>query len=414
MSRTRITAAAMLLFTLVVTGCAGDPMPTPSPSPSPTPTPQGPFGDGQLRIGTLVPMTGAEAGTALSQVAGVELAVREINEAGGFAGAPVLAFHRNSGDADADILETSFAELVELGVDVIIGPSSVDLARRLVPLAADAGVMVISPSIGDPAAAAIGADGLFARTLPSAVHDGAGIAAHTPPRARVAVVYFSDSAGRGVRDTLADALPAAGASLVATVALTPSMRKPDRVIDAITAAGADTVVYAGSASRSEQNTLMLTALAETESISSLWLTSTVATRHEVEPGLLEGALTVTAAGATDAGFTARLRSADPRATILRYGVEAYDATIVAALAAVAADDGGRAIAHTIAAVSADGIPCRSWEHCLHVLDTSAAWDHNIDYEGQSGSLDFDTDLAAKPSTFSVLVIDADNTPRPAP
>lgn len=415
MPRRRVVVAGIALLALVVTGCSGDPMPTPSPSASPSPTAEGPFGNGELRIGTLVSMTGADAGIGLAQVAGVELAVREINEAGGFNGQPVVTFHRDSGDATSDKAVDAFAELVDHGVDVVIGPSSLELAIRLAPLAVASGVMLISPSISDPAAGAIAAEGLFARTLPSALGDGAGIAAQLPPRSRVAVVYFSDDTGRGIRDSLADGLTLTQSTVVMTIALTPSMRNAESIVSQVQASGADFVVYAGSASRVEQNTLILTALAEAGLASSVWLPSPLIGAYDVPAGTLEGISAVRAGGATDAAFAARLRTADPRVTNWYTGAESYDAVILAALAAVVADDdGGLAIARGLTEVSRGGIPCLSWGHCLHVLDTSDAFDNDIDYQGRSGSVDFSDRGDASPSNYSVWVFDAAGVARLVP
>lgn len=390
-------------------------MPTPSASPSASPsaTPSGPFGDGELRVGTLVPIS-VDAPLALAQVAGVELAVRQVNEAGGVNGVPVLSFHRDAGDSTGETLRASFDELVELGVDLIIGPSTIEHARQLAPLAAEAGVMVISPAITEPSAAFIDAGGLFARTIPSAVHDGAGIAAQLPPRARIALIYFSDTTGKGVRDSLAAATNRSDQALVATIALSPDMRNPELILSELRQADADAIIYAGSATRQEQNTVMLTALGEARLAPSLWLTSTVVAGHSVEPGILEGAFTVSPGASPDPAFSAGLRSGEPRARSLHTAAEAYDAVILAALAASAAgDEGGQALARAIPDVSADGIPCRSYAHCLHVLATSGAWGNNIDYEGRSGPLDLDGTRSAKPHGISVRVIDADNTPQPA-
>lgn len=411
----RVAVAGIALLALVVAGCSGDPMPTPNPSATPSPTAEGPFGDGELRIGTLVPITGAEAGIGLAQAAGVELAVREINEAGGFNGQPVVTFHRDSGDATTDTAVEAFAELVERGVDVVIGPSSLELAIRLAPLAVGAGVMLISPSISDPAAGEIATEGLFARTLPSADGDGSGIAAQLPPRSRVAVVYFSDDTGRGIRDSLADGLVATQGAVVSTIALTPSMRNAEAIVSQIRAAGADFVVYAGSASRVEQNILMLAALAEAELATSVWLPSTLIGTYELPPGALEGVSAVRAGGVTDAAFAARLRTADPRVTNWYTAAESYDAVILAALAAVVADDdGGRAIARGLTEVSRGGIPCLSWGHCLHVLETSDSFGNDIDYQGRSGPLDLSDRGDASPSSYSVWVFDAANIARLAP
>lgn len=407
---TRLGAAVAVGVTLalLMTGCTGDPMPTPNASPtaSPSPTPEGPFGDGELRIGSLVPIR-TDPQLALAQVAGVELAVREINEAGGYGGAPVVTYHRDSGET-LEALEASFTALVERGVDVVIGPSTLEHARALAPLAVEANVMVITPALADPAADRIDADGLLANTLPSAVHDAAGIAAQLPPRARIALIYFSDSTGKGAREHLADAVRTSDRSLVATIALTPTMRNPERVTTELERARADAIIYAGSAERPEQNTLILTALADTDLAPSLWLTSTAATAHNIEPGVLDGAYTVTPGAQPDTELAAKLRSIEPRARSLNTAAESYDAVILAALAAaVADDDGGRAIAAAIADVSGDGIPCRSWGHCLHVLQTSSAWGNNINYEGRSGPLDLDHQLRARPHSITVHTISSD-------
>ncbi|MBX3095030.1 MAG: ABC transporter substrate-binding protein [Cryobacterium sp.] len=415
MSRHRAAAAGIALLALIVTGCSGDPMPTPSPSASPSPTAEGPFGDGELRIGTLVPITGADAGIGLAQVAGVELAVREINEAGGVNGQPVVTFHRDSGDATSDKAIEAFAELVERGVDVVIGPSSLDLAIKLAPLAVESGVMLISPSISDPAAGAIAADGLFARTLPSARGDGSGIAAQLPPRSRVAVVYFSDDTGRGIRDSLAEGLAATQSVVVSTIALTPTMRNAETIVSQLRAADADFVVYAGSAGRSAQNTLILAALAEAGLATTVWLSSSLIGAYDVPVGALEGVSAVRAGGVTDAAFAARLRTADPRVTNWYTGAESYDAVILAALAAVVADDdGGVAIARALGGVSRDGIPCLSWGHCLHVLDTADALGNDIDYQGRSGPIDLSNRGDAAQSHYSVWMFDASNVARPVP
>jgi hypothetical protein len=72
----------------------------------------------------------------------------------------------------------------------------------------------------------------------------------------------------------------------------------------------------------------------------------------------------------DDAFAARLRMSDPGVTDLRYALEAYDAVIIAALAAIlAGDDGGASIAANIASVMADGIACTSFGQCLDVLET---------------------------------------------
>jgi len=130
MSRARSVLSLALAgcLALALASCGSTAMPTPTPTPTVTPS-----GDGVLRIGTLIPTSGAFAFLGPAQVAGVEVAVREINEAGGVGGVPVEVFHRDSGEAGNQIAEASFADLVAKGVDVVIGPTSSAIAQRLLP-----------------------------------------------------------------------------------------------------------------------------------------------------------------------------------------------------------------------------------------------------------------------------------------
>jgi hypothetical protein len=133
---------------LLLTGCTFLPMPVPTPTPTPTAS-----GDGVLRIGDMTPLGGPLAGTAAAQAAGIELAVREINEQGGVLGFPIEVWHRDAGDADPAKTEASFTQLLELNVDVIIAPASADVMDVLLPLAKKAGVLVVAPANADTAPA---------------------------------------------------------------------------------------------------------------------------------------------------------------------------------------------------------------------------------------------------------------------
>lgn len=126
---------------VLLTGCTFLPMPVPTPTPTPTAS-----GDGVLRIGDMTPITGSLAVTAAAQVAGIELAVREINEQGGVLGAPIEVWHRDAGDADPAKTEASFTQLLAHGVDVVIAPASATVMDVLVPLAKKAGVLVVAPA----------------------------------------------------------------------------------------------------------------------------------------------------------------------------------------------------------------------------------------------------------------------------
>lgn len=154
---------------LTLAGCSGGEV-----TPTATPTPVKPSGDGVLRIGDMTPVTGDLAAYSASQAAGIELAVREINEQGGYNKVPVEVLHRNAGDGDAAATEASFNDLVSRGVDVIIAPASTGVAETLVELVAknDANVAIVSIATKDNApkgatVTAVTADDAFVARLKS-------------------------------------------------------------------------------------------------------------------------------------------------------------------------------------------------------------------------------------------------------
>jgi len=106
----------VVLTALALTGCTSAPAAVPSSS-APTPVASiTPTGDGTLVIGTLFPMTGDQAAAGAAQVAGTELALRDILADQTIATQAVQLIHRNS----AGDLAAAFADLATRGVDLVL------------------------------------------------------------------------------------------------------------------------------------------------------------------------------------------------------------------------------------------------------------------------------------------------------
>lgn len=130
----------VLLGALTLTGCTSTPAPSPSPIPTTVPT-TAPSGDGTLIIGTLFPMTGDTAASGAAQVAGTELAVRDILAEQTTPTQPVQLIHRNS----AGDLAAAYADLVVRGVDLVLWDATTAL-----PADADSSVgSAIMVALGD-------------------------------------------------------------------------------------------------------------------------------------------------------------------------------------------------------------------------------------------------------------------------
>ncbi len=404
MSRARSVLSLALAgcLALALVSCGSTAMPTPTPTPTVTPS-----GDGVLRIGTLIPTSGAFAFLGPAQVAGVEVAVREINEAGGVGGVPVEVFHRDSGEAGNQIAEASFADLVAKGVDVVIGPTSSAIAQRLVPAVLKAKVAIVSPAATLPELTTVEDAGYLFRTIPAYGLQGLALAQELAGK-KVALLYVDDSLGGSLAETLEAALAAEGGELVLAEGIAASTTDLAPAIAALKESEPDAVVLSSSYSSFElTKALIAQTLAAGYGAGRLWLTTqnTGDYNQAFPPGTLAGVNGLIDGVEPDDAFKARLKQSDPNLASFRYSTEAYDATVLAALAAiVAGDDAGRSIAATLGDVSSGGIKCTSFGECLDVLKTQ----DDIDYDGLSGSVDLTGAGDVRSGYYGVYAYDGDN------
>jgi branched-chain amino acid transport system substrate-binding protein len=408
MARVWSTGALALVTLLTLSACSTDaPQPTPTPTPAVT---RIPAGDGVLRLGTLFPTSGTFAFLGPAQVAGVEVAVREINGAGGVNGMPVEVLHRDSGEAGNTKAEESFADLASRTVDVVIGPSSSALAERLVPAAVAAKITVISPAATFPGLSLMRDDGLFFRTIPAYGHQGRVLGEVLSEKGPVDVglVYSNDALEQSLAVTLDESLIAEGSKLVAAEAVATTSTDVSKPIAAVVKASPDVVVLATSYNSFDQTKELITQLlASGFTGAKLWLTTqnTGDYSQALPASALSGVNGILEGTEPDDAFKARLKQSDPNLGSLRYAAEAYDATILAALAAiVSGDDAGASVAATLESVSRGGVKCVSFGECLDVLKTQS----DIDYDGISGPLNFDSAGDIAPAYYSLFTYNTEN------
>jgi ABC-type branched-subunit amino acid transport system substrate-binding protein len=129
-------------------------------------------------------------------------------------------------------------------------------------------------------------------------------------------------------------------------------------------------------------------------------------------GLADATLTGTTAVIPGAvvsdDLNTRLQQSAPRvaADRLRFAPEAYDAVVLAALAAAAAQtDAGPEVAAQVGAVSAGGARCASFEECLPLVQKGA----DLDYDGAAGPLPIGPTGSPTEASVAVATFDASNT-----
>jgi branched-chain amino acid transport system substrate-binding protein len=101
---------------------------------------------------------------------------------------------------------------------------------------------------------------------------------------------------------------------------------------------------------------------------------------------------------------ARLEAAEPLLTYFGDALEAYDATIAVALAAISAQsDTGSEIRRHLAAVTGQGTVCTTFAACAELLEAGT----DIDYDGVSGPLDLGVHGDPLRSVFTVYELSDD-------
>ena len=103
-------------------------------------------GDGVFKVGTILPETGSLAFLGPPEFAGAELAIKEINEAGGVLGKPAEYTQGDSGDTTTDLANTTVDRLLAENVDLIVGAASSSVSLTVIDKIAGAGVVQFSPA----------------------------------------------------------------------------------------------------------------------------------------------------------------------------------------------------------------------------------------------------------------------------
>lgn len=364
-------------------------------------------GDGVLKLGLLLESTGDQKFLNDSQRAAVSLAVKEINDAGGLKGRPVEVLPVQAGEATA----VAAQDFIDGGADVVIGPTDSSHAPAAIDLLSEAGAVVISPANGAAALSDYSSGGFYFRTYPSDVLEAQALARQlrTQEKQQVAIIHEDSSYGDTVSTALAEALAADGASPV-TVSTAAGI--PEAVAEAASASPDAVVVVARKMAQA-----VLEGLADSDiEPANLFLSSGATGDYSgaLAAGALEGAQGLHAGSFPTAQFQNRVVAMDPGLSHLTFAAEAYDAVILAALAAAdAEDDAGASIAGHLLAVSgnveqnasgAKAIECAAFEECVPMLRDGKA----IDYEGQSGPITFDSDGDVSEANFGLYGYGADN------
>ena len=361
-------------------------------------------GDDALTIGGILPETGNLAFLGPPEFAGVELAVAELNAAGGVNGACVVWLPGDSGD-NGDVANATVDRLLAEDVDAFIGAASSGVSLTVIDKITNAGKIQFSPANTSPAFTDYADNGLYFRSAPSDVVQGAALADLMigDGALTAAFIVMNDSYGTGLFEYTSAPYTAAGGEIVYEVIYDPQAENFDAEVSAAVAADPDAIVIIGF----DETSKILTGLIEAgagpaEKMiygSDGNMGNALADAFD-DPSVVAG-MRGTVPGVDieiNEDFIARLLEIDPELQDFAYSGESYDAAIVISLAAIAAgSDDGVAVGAQINDVTRGGEKCTTFADCAAILADGG----DIDYDGVSGPLEFID--AGEPSEASILI-----------
>jgi branched-chain amino acid transport system substrate-binding protein len=204
----------------------------------------------EVKLGILLGFTGPLESITPHMARGAELAIKEINDAGGILGGQKVTVVRGDStctDAGAATASATRLVTVERVAAIVGGDCSGVTGAVLQNVARPNGVVMISPSATSPALSTAPDDGLFFRTAPSDARQGEVMAQVIMSRGikSVAVTFTNNDYGKGLANSFANAYRAAGGKITITAAHEDGKADYSAEVGALASAGGEALVVVG-------------------------------------------------------------------------------------------------------------------------------------------------------------------------
>lgn len=365
-------------------------------------------GDGTFKVGTLLPQTGSLAFLGPPEFAGVDLAIKEINEAGGVLGKPATVSNTDSGDTSTDIATQSVNKLLTEKVDVIIGAASSSVTLSVIDKITGAGVVQISPANTSDTLTTHNDKGFYYRTAPPDVLQGRvlGDQVVADGNATVGMLVLQDAYGEGLGKNARAAIEAGGGKVSEYVVYDPKAADFSADVAKIKAANPAAIVLIGFDETKKIIPKLIEAGLTTATKKWYFVDGNLSNYGtEFPPGTLNGAKGTLPGAKAAEDFQKRALAINPQLKDFSYTPESYDAVVLAALAAEAAkSDNPTEFVKQLGPVSKGGEKCTTYKQCKDLL----AGGKDIDYDGVSGPVEFNNAGDPAEATIGIYQYGADN------
>ena len=346
-----------------------------------------------LKLGVLLPHTGTLAFLEPPMGDAVNMALRDINNAGGVNGKPVTQVRADEG-TDPNISSQGASTLLSDNVSALIGAAATGDTLAIINKVTNSHTVECSPSNTGAVLTTYPDHGYYFRTAPPDSLQSKALANVIvgDGHSNVALVAQATDYGKGFIDGLATALKSAGASVAANITYDPTATTFTAEVSKIKAAKPDAVVIIGY----QETALVIKQMiqdnigpkqvaiyvADGAQSSTLWKSV-----DPHNPAVLVGVGGTAPSAAPSNGtksFPTEFAKYAPGVNTI-YSAQAYDCAVVIALAADEAKSNAPTdfVKH-MNDVTEGGVPCTSYKVCKDLLSKG----ENIDYNGASGPLNF--------------------------
>ena len=394
------------------TGTASAPAAT-TTAPAPTSTGSAPTnaGDGTLTIGSLLPQTGNLAFLGPPEFAGVELAIKDINEAGGVLDKDVEYVEGDSGDTQQDVANPTVDRLLQAKADAIIGAASSGVSFSVIDKITSAGVVHYSPANTSPDFTTYNDKGLYFRTAPSDVLQGRvlGETILADGFSNVGILALQDPYGEGLAKNVGDTVSSGGGAVSPEepVFYDPAATNFDAQIGEIKAGDPDAIVLIGFEESAKVIQAMVAQGIGPQDVPLYLVDGNLSNTlgEDLPKGVLDGVKGTLPGAAAPGDFRKRVLTVDDSLDEFPYTAESYDAVITTALAAIVAkSDAGVDIGKALPDVTRDGEKCESFEDCKELAEAGT----DFDYDGVSGPIEFSDNGDPTQASIGVYTYGANN------
>ena len=367
--------------------------------------------DGGLVLGTLVPQSGDLSVIVESLQTPIDMAVAEINDAGGVLGEPVTVVEGDDG-TNPNVAQTTYSKLITTDkVDAIIGPAPSGVASKLVDSFETDEVPTCS---GSTTAANLTGQGggYFFRTAPPDKLQGPALAQLITGdnHSKVAIIARNDDYGKGFSELLGTALEDSGAEVATTVLYNPEGSNFDADVQKVVDSAPDAVAIIGF--NDDGAKIVTTMIGQgagpadipiytADGMKSSSFAETVDPADPSKIAGIKGTAPAAAPSGVESPFTAKFADTGIDTIFSSYY---YDCTILMALAAQAGNsDAGPDIAANFSKNLEGDNDCNTYADCLSFLKEG----ETIHYRGASSAFEKWDEMEPGTGVYDVWAYGAD-------